>query len=91
MTCWIIVGFFTAFGILCAGLVLWGMVLFSRFSGTGGWLLVPPEEREYAEYYRWLKSMGILRCRIIVSDLPDFSRTQEEYGKNRPGDQSPGS
>ena len=89
MTGWIIVGFFTAFGILCAGLVLWGMVLFRCFSGAGGWLLVPPEERQYVGYYRWLQSMGIIRCRIIVSELPDLDRLGEEQQKNSPGDQSP--
>lgn len=68
---WIIVGLFTSFGLLCAGMVLYGMVFFRCLSGTAGWLIVPEQERGYAAYYRWLKSMGILSCRILEVDLPD--------------------
>ena len=68
---WIIVGLFTSFGLLCAGMVLYGMVVFQCLCGTAGWLIVPEQERGYAAYYRWLKSMGILSCRILEVELPD--------------------
>lgn len=89
MTGWIIVGFFTSFGILCAGVVLYGLILFRRLEGTGGWLLIPCQEQEYADYYRWLRSVGVLRCRIIPWESGECPLWQEEHKENQPGAPNP--
>lgn len=67
---WILVGFFTAYGIICALLTLYGMILSRLSRGADTLLLVP--KREDAPFFLWLKEMGIIRCRIFVKDAPEL-------------------
>ena len=80
---WILIGFFTAYGIVCACHALWGIVYFFRCSGDGGWLILPKQGRRYASYYRWLRAAGILRCRIIQLDSEQAGQWQEEQEKRQ--------
>lgn len=68
MAWWILAGFFCAFGILCAGLTLYGAALHRGHSGAGMLLLGPESGGEETRFYLWLKSMGILKCRIYLLD-----------------------
>lgn len=67
---WILVGFFTAYGIICALLTLYGMILSRLSRGADTLLLVP--KREDAPFFLWLKEMGIIRCRIFVKEAPEL-------------------
>ena len=67
---WILVGFFTAYGIICALLTLYGMILSRLSRGADTLLLVP--KREDAPFFLWLKEMGIIRCRIFVEAAPEL-------------------
>ncbi|MGM9604705.1 MAG: hypothetical protein ACI3XG_06535 [Faecousia sp.] len=77
---WIVVGFFTAFGILCAVLALYGASLHRTHRGTGICLIAPERDLEEAWFYLWLKSMGILKCRILELDSEELWNLLEENG-----------
>ena len=91
---WILVGFFTAYGIICALLTLYGMILSRLSRGADTLLLVP--KREDAPFFLWLKEMGIIRCRIFVKEAPELifelEQNAEEIiiGRHSSGDDGSG-
>ena len=85
MTGWILVGFFAAFGILSAGFTLAGMLFFFCCRGTGGWMILTEQEHLFVRYYRWLSTMGILKCRFIIIRSSDALCWLEEQNAEIPG------
>lgn len=80
MLWWIVIGFFTAFGMLCTVLTLYGAWLFRGYRGRGICLITPERDGEEAWFYLWLKSMGILKCRILELNSPELFKLLEESG-----------
>ena len=83
MLWWLIIGFFIAFGMLCAGLTLLGWLLHRGCrslclvdSGQGG---------EDALFFLWLKTMGILKCKIYLLNSPEIWQLIEENAEEITG------
>ncbi len=77
---WIVIGFFTAFGMLCTVLTLYGAWLHRGCHGQGICLITPQCDGEEAWFYLWLKSMGILKCRIYTLESAEILEMLEQNG-----------
>lgn len=75
MLWWVIVGFFAAFGALCAGMVVIGTLLAEEPAGV--FLLNP--ERETGMYLLWLRAMGVIRHGIFRVTDPDVWQVIREH------------
>ena len=71
---WILVGFFTAFGMVSAGMTLMCLVYFLRCRGSGGWMMLTEQDSLFEEYYRWLSSVGILKCHFLTVSSSELQR-----------------
>lgn len=78
---WIIVGFLTAFGVLCTVLTLYGALLHRTYCGNGICLITPFCGGDEAMFYLWLKSLGILKCKILEVESPELWKMLEKSGK----------
>lgn len=77
---WIIVGFLTAFGVVCIVLTLYGAVLHRANRGNGIYLIMSDYSGEEAMFYLWLKSMGILKCRVLKAESRELWDMLEKNG-----------
>lgn len=66
MTWWILIGFFTAFGMVCTGLTLYAMVLHYRHGDETICMLTKEPSGSRMDYIRLLREAGVLRCRILA-------------------------
>lgn len=89
MTGWIIIGFFAAFGMVSAGMVLASLLFFLRCRGRGGWMLLTEEDDCFARYYEVLSSLGILKCRFLTVSSSDIHHWLEERTIERTGGEGP--
>ncbi|MCI6435066.1 MAG: hypothetical protein MR828_09930 [Clostridiales bacterium] len=78
---WIIVGFLTAFGALCTVLTLYGALLHRTYRGIGICLITPVCSGDEAMFYLWLKSLGILKCKILEVESRELWNMLEKSGK----------
>lgn len=77
---WIIVGFLTAFGVVCIVLTLYGAVLHRANRGNGIYLIMSDYSGEEAMFYLWLKSMGILKCKVLKAESRELWDMLEKNG-----------
>lgn len=77
---WIIVGFLTAFGVVCIVLTLYGAVLHRANRGNGIYLIMSDCSGEEAMFYLWLKSMGILKCKVLKAESRELWDMLEKNG-----------
>ena len=77
---WIIVGFLTAFGVLCTVLTLYGALLHHTYRGIGIYLIMSDYSGEEAMFYLWLKSMGILKCKVLKAESRELWDMLEKNG-----------
>lgn len=77
---WIIVGFLTAFGVMCIVLTLYGAVLHRANRGNGIYLIMSDYSGEEAMFYLWLKSMGILKCKVLKAESRELWDMLEKNG-----------
>ena len=82
---WIIVGFFAAFGMVSLGMTLGCLLLFLRFRGRGGWMILTEKDALFEEYYRGLSSLGILKCRFLNLSSSELEDWLEEHFIERTG------
>ena len=75
MLWWVVVGFFTAFGLLCAGMVFIGALLRGEPAGI---ILLDPE-REDGMYLLWLRAMGVIRHGIYRVTDPALWQVIREH------------
>lgn len=80
MTWWILIGFFAAFGMVCAGLTLYAMVLHYGHRDEKICILTKNPSGSRMDYIRWLRGTGILRCRILVLDAEQLWDELERTG-----------
>ena len=85
MTGCMIVGFFAAFGMVSAGMTLACLLYFFHCRGTGGWMILTEQDSLFEGYYRWLSSLGILKCRFLTVSSSDLQRWLEEQSIERTG------
>ena len=77
---WIVVGFLTAFGVVCIVLTLYGAVLHRANRGNGIYLIMSDYSGEEAMFYLWLKSMGILKCKVLKAESRELWDMLEKNG-----------
>lgn len=72
---YILLGFLSAFGALG---ILWCLAGWLLAAGPQGWVLCPAsaEQPGFVPVYLWLRSLGLIRCPLIVMDqgLTDIQR-----------------
>ena len=78
---WIVVGFLTAFGVVCIVLTLYGVLLHRTYRGNGICLITQDCSTEEAMFYLWLKSMGILKCKVLKVESRELLDMLEKNGK----------
>ncbi len=83
--CWfVILGFFAAFGVLCALWTLVGLFLPVRSSCCVTLRCLPEEELATLRRFCWLHEMGFLKIRLMVADSNLSQRQQIVIVKRYP-------